>query len=388
MCQIVSPRCCHCGLAQQTFPIVCKFFMLLARHAVRYNQPHWMPDPRRCHYAKKVQKPVLSGCRNNHPSMSRFDTMLVRFGDIETEQSRRVREFAARKLFERYKKTFADQYFAKTVPPPREKPVPFLIAAVRVVEVTSETDLETDSDEDGIEIPRGRKFTWGERNSRARAAARTNATLRYARNHPSGTTLASGIPSRITLATRNSSGSLSDGDNVPPADLLVDVVPENGYQGRPRRMVEFSGLDSTMALTRGNPLITCYGRAAPRTAPDFVTRVEICSQPQGKATKILEGVIDKDGATKSPSGFARMVEFSGLNSTMALTRGNPLITCYARAAPRTAPDFVTRVEVCSQPQGKAAILLEGVVDRGGATESPSGFARAVGMIRDLFSAGL
>lgn len=314
--------------------------------------------------------------------------MLVRFGDVETEHSRRVREFVAGKFFERYKKNFADQYFGKMVPPRREKPVPFLIAAARVVEVTPEIEFETDSDEDGVEIPRGRKLTWGERTSRARAAARTNATRRYARNHPSGTTLASGIPSRLTLATRNSSGSLSDGDNVPPADLLVEVSPRNEYQGRPRRMVEFSGLDATMALTRGNPLITSYGRAAPRTAPDFVTRVQICSQPQGKATKILEGVVDKAGATKSPSGFARMVEFSGLNTTMALTRGSPRIVCYARAGPRTAPDFVTRVEICNQPQGKAIKILEGVVDRDGATESPSRFARTVGMIRNFFSAGL
>lgn len=228
--------------------------------------------------------------------------MLVGFENAENEQIRRLREAAALEHFATYKKNFAEKYFVKMILPPREKPQPFLVTAARVVEV------ESDSDENGVEMPRGRRMlAWSDRNSRARTAARTKTTLRYARNHPSGTTLASGNPSRITLATRNSSGSLSDGDNLPPPDLLVGVSPENEYQGRPRRMVEFRGLDSTTTLTRGNPLITCYGRAAPRTAPDFVTRIDICSQPQGKAAKLLEGVVDKAGATKSRSGFVRAV---------------------------------------------------------------------------------
>lgn len=305
MCEIVLPRCCYCGFAQERFPVVCNFFMLQVRHAIRYNQPKWMPNPQQCHYAKRSQAPVLFGCEDNHSCTSWFASILVGFGNAENEQIRRLRDAAALEHFTTYKNNFAEKYFVKMVLPPRQKPQPFLLAAARDVEETMESDSDNDG---GVEMPRGRRMlAWSERNSRTRTAARTKTTLRYARNHPSGTTLASGNPSRITLASRNSSGSLSAGDNVPPPELLVDVLPENEYQGRPRRMVEFRGLDSTTTLTRGNPLITCYGRAAPRSAPSFVTRIDICSQPQGKAAKLLEGVVEKDGATKSRSGFVRAV---------------------------------------------------------------------------------
>ncbi|KAF7553608.1 hypothetical protein G7Z17_g3513 [Cylindrodendrum hubeiense] len=242
---------------------------------------------------------------------------MVGFGDAEDEEIHRSRELAALEYFAAYKEKFAENHFGRMVVPPRQKPEPFMVVAKRDDDDRYETD--SDSDDDGIEIPRGRSMvTWADQASRARTAVRMpvrasrNNTIRYARNHPSGTTI--GInPSRLTLAPSNTSSSISTGDNVPPPDLLVSVVHEDGnegieLQGRPKRMVEFRGLDPTITLTQGNQLITCYGDAAPKSALGSVARVAFCNQPQGKAAKILEGVMSKEAAAKKQSGFVRVVE--------------------------------------------------------------------------------
>ncbi|KAH7156202.1 hypothetical protein EDB81DRAFT_880532 [Dactylonectria macrodidyma] len=87
-----------------------------------------------------------------------------------------------------------------------------------------------------------------------------------------------------------------------PSSRIPESNPHhpNDYNFPPRRMWLFRVLEPSVALIEGNPMVTIYGNAAPRSAFVFSPRVTISSHPQGEALGMLKSLIGKQSTSNIP----------------------------------------------------------------------------------------